>query len=213
MIRVALVENEPMLSEAVSQLLHHSAGAICVGVCANGEDALLEIVAWQPDVVLMDIDLGAGINGIETIARLYSLCPKTRFLVLTIFEDSQHVFEAIAAGAMGYVLKSASPDYLLTAITDVHEGGSPITPSIARQLLQRFRELPDVGAPTKTEAILTKREVEIIELIAKGKMEKEVATELFISFKTVKTHISNIYQKLQVNTRIEALNKYFGTYS
>jgi two-component system, NarL family, response regulator LiaR len=213
MIKVAIVENEPYLAAILAQLLDDCPQTTCVGVCTNSSDALAAIPHWQPDVVLMDIDLGQGINGIGCIMRLRPTCPNTRFVVLTIFEDHQHVFDALSAGAMGYILKTDAPHRIIAAIEDVYEGGAPITPSIARRLLERLHISPPTLHTQTPEPVLTRREVEVIELIAKGKMEKEVATDLFISFKTVKTHISNIYQKLQVNTRVEALNKYYGTYS
>jgi two-component system, NarL family, response regulator LiaR len=210
MIKIVIVENEVLLREVLADLLHQTVGVDCVGAFASGESALQNLPALQPDIVFMDIDLGAYcMNGIECIAQAKPLCAQTKFLVFTIFEDHQHVFDALAAGALGYILKSSPPDKIIAAIQDVMDGGSPITPSIARKLVERFSS-PLAQASTETIALLSKREREIIELIAKGHTEREVADALFISFKTVKTHITNIYQKLHVNTRVDALNKYFG---
>jgi DNA-binding NarL/FixJ family response regulator len=162
-------------------------------------------------------------NGIACIAQTQPLCPDTKFVVFTIFEDNQHVFDALAVGALGYILKSSSPAVIIAALHDVMDGGSPITPSIARKLVTTFALTQQIqhenennnnteGEETAPDAptTLTKREREIIELIARGHTEREVADTLFISFKTVKTHITNIYKKLQVNSRVEALNKYFS---
>ena len=168
---------------------------------------MASLPVFEPDIILMDIDLGVGMSGIECITFLKPLCPKAQFLILTIFEDYQKVFDALSAGALGYVLKSASQNKILEAILDLYEGGSPMSPSIARQITQRFSVSNLQSA--NNASLLTTREKEVIELIAKGKIEKEVAAALFVSLKTVKTHISNIYEKLQVHTRVEALNKYF----
>ncbi|MEY4926215.1 MAG: hypothetical protein RI894_651, partial [Bacteroidota bacterium] len=179
-----------------------------LGLFYTGEDAVAFIPKLLPDIVLMDIDLGSGINGIECIYQLTKQYnSKAKFLVLTLFEDSQHVFDALSAGASGYILKSSLPDKILLAIEETAAGGAPMSPQIAKMVVQSFQR---ANVPEAND--LSTREREIIELISKGKIEKEVAAELNISSKTVKTHITNIYNKLQVNTRVEALNKYFGRY-
>lgn len=209
-ISIAIVENEATLAHALQLTLQNTDGLICTQVFGNGEDALVHLPQNPPDIVLMDIDLGQGrMTGIECVAHLQTLCPNTQFMILTIFEDHQKVFEALSAGALGYVLKSSSPEHLIAAIRDLSEGGAPMSPSIARKVALSFAKTGEISPPPEAN-ILTTREKEIIELIADGRMEKEVAAELFISIKTVKTHISNIYTKLQVRTRVEALNKYFG---
>jgi DNA-binding NarL/FixJ family response regulator len=207
MLRIAIVENEKLLAQTLELLLVTTGDIACLGVFYNGETAVVEIPKLQPDIVLMDIDLGAGINGIECIYRLSRKLANTKFLVLTLFEDSKHVFDALSAGAVGYIVKSATPDKILRAIDDVADGGAPMSPQIAKMVVSSFQRNP---APEIDG--LSPREREIIDLIAKGKIEKEVAAELHISYKTVKTHITNIYGKLQVNTRVDALNKYFGRY-
>jgi DNA-binding NarL/FixJ family response regulator len=197
------------LCHALKLVINVVEGFECNHTYTNGEEALRFLPQYPPDIVLMDIDLGEGrMTGIECIARLREKCLKTQFMVLTIYEDHQKVFDALSAGALGYVLKSASSEKIIEAIKDLHEGGSPMSPSIARKIALSFNH--NTPQTTPQVDILTTREREVIELIAKGRMEKEVATELFISLKTVKTHISNIYTKLQVRTRVEALNKYFG---
>jgi DNA-binding NarL/FixJ family response regulator len=208
-ISIAIVENEAALCHALKLVINAVETFQCEHTYTNGEDALLFLPLSPPDIVLMDIDLGERrMTGIECIARLREKCPKTLFMILTIYEDHQKVFDALSAGALGYVLKSASSEKIIEAIRDLYEGGAPMSPSIARKIALSFNQ--SVAHSTLEMDILTTREKEVIELIAKGRMEKEVATELFISLKTVKTHISNIYTKLQVRTRVEALNKYFG---
>lgn len=209
-IRIAIVENEAFFADTLQQMLNSSgADIVCPAVFYKSDDALRQLPALRPDIVLMDIDLGANqINGIECIARLQTALPTTLFLILTIFEDHEKVFDALAAGALGYVLKSASPEKIIQAILELAEGGSPMSPSIARKVALSLARPAKRLIPK--EDLLSAREQEVIELISQGKMEKEVAAELFISIKTVKSHIGNIYQKLQVRTRVEALNKYFG---
>jgi DNA-binding NarL/FixJ family response regulator len=180
-----------------------------LSIYLNGEDALEALPALRPDIVLVDIDLGhKRMNGIECITHLKSQLPDTQFLILTIFEDHQKVYDALSAGALGYVLKSDKPEKIIGAIQDLHDGGAPMSPSIARKIALSFNR--ENQADPVQVALLTAREKEVIELISKGRLEKEVAAELNISVKTVKAHISNIYSKLQVRTRVEALNKYFG---
>lgn len=207
-INVCIVENDESLLYALQVVINSHPDFVCEGTFKSGETALNSLPSYNPDIVLMDIDLGDGMNGIACITALKSICPRVQFMILTIFEDYQKVFDALSAGALGYVLKSASQNKILEAIRDLYEGGSPMSPSIARQITLRFSS--NNNTISNNAALLTPREKEVIELISKGKLEKEVAAELFLSLKTVKTHISNIYEKLQVHTRVEALNKYFG---
>ncbi len=208
-ISIAIVENEALLCHALRLVINAVDGFSCVQTYSNGEDALVFIPQNPPKIVLMDIDLGERrMTGIECIARLREQCPQSLFMILTIFEDHQKVFDALSAGALGYVLKSSPSEKIIDAIKDLYEGGSPMSPSIARKIAVSFNQNTAHSSPEVD--ILTVREREVIELIAKGRMEKEVSAELFISVKTVKAHITNIYSKLQVRTRVEALNKYFG---
>ncbi len=209
-IRVAIVENENVFADAMHMLLNNAGpGITCSYAFSSSSDALKKLPALKPDIVLMDIDLGQGqLNGIDCITRLQPQLPGTLFMVLTVYEDHKKVFDALSAGALGYVLKSAKPEKIIEAIWELYEGGAPMSPSIARQIAGSFSK--PTPMPTPESELLTTREKEVIELISKGKLEKEVAAELFISLKTVKSHISNIYGKLHVRTRVEALNKYFG---
>ncbi|MBK9729527.1 MAG: response regulator transcription factor [Saprospiraceae bacterium] len=209
MIRVSIIENDKFLCETLRVVLNAKNVIEVVSIYLNGEDALKELPKLKPDIVLVDIDLGLKkMNGIECITRLKPELPDTQFLILTIFDEHQKVFDALSAGALGYVLKSDKPEKIINAIQDLHEGGAPMSPSIARKIALTFSHENHINP--LNASLLTSREKEVIELISKGKLEKEVANELFISYKTVKTHITNIYTKLQVNTRVEALNKYFG---
>lgn len=209
MIQVSIIENDKFLCETLRVVLNARDAIEVLSIHYNAEDALEKIPMMQPQIVLVDIDLGPDrMNGIEAITHLKPILPNTQFMVLTIFEDHQKVFDALSAGALGYVLKSDKPDRIISAIQDLEEGGAPMSPSIARKIAQSFNR-EQFADPTQV-ALLTAREKEVIEIISKGRLEKEVAADLNISLKTVKAHISNIYNKLQVRTRVEALNKYFG---
>jgi DNA-binding NarL/FixJ family response regulator len=208
MITVSIIENDRFLCDTLRVVLSSQEEVNVVSVHYCAEDAVRPLLAHVPKVVLMDLDLGPNrMTGIEAIALLKPQMPDTHFLVLTIFEDHQKVFDALSAGALGYVLKSDQSDKIISAIRDIVDGGSPMSPSIARKVALSFSQGPK--ADPIQAALLTARETEVIDLIARGKLEKEVAAELNISLKTVKAHISNIYSKLQVRTRVEALNKYF----
>jgi DNA-binding NarL/FixJ family response regulator len=209
MIRVSIIENDKFLCETLRVVLNAKEDIEVLSIHLSGEDALAALPALQPEIVLVDIDLGQKrMNGIEAITRLKPALPEAQFMILTIYEDHQKVYDALAAGALGYVLKSDKPQKIISAIQDLHEGGAPMSPSIARKIALSFNK--EGYADPSQAALLTAREKEVIDLISKGKLEKEVAAELNISLKTVKAHISNMYTKLQVRTRVEALNKYFG---
>jgi DNA-binding NarL/FixJ family response regulator len=209
MIKVSIIENDKFLCETLRVVLNAKAEVEVLSIHLTAEDALAKLPELQPEIVLVDIDLGLKrMDGIEAITRLKPVMPDTQFMILTIFEDHQKVFDALSAGALGYVLKSDKPDKILAAIHDLHEGGAPMSPSIARKIATSFSK--ENHADPAQAALLTAREREVIDLISKGRLEKEVAADLNISVKTVKAHISNMYTKLQVRTRVEALNKYFG---
>ncbi len=209
MIRVSIIENDKFLCETLKVVLNAKDDVEVLSFHLTAEEALVVLPELRPEIVLVDIDLGLKrMNGIEAITRLKPLLPETQFMILTIFEDHQKVFDALSAGALGYVLKSDKPEKIINAIHDLHEGGSPMSPSIARKLVLSMGT--DHQADPAQAALLTSREKEVLNLISKGRIEKEVAAELAISVKTVKAHISNMYNKLQVRTRVEALNKYFG---
>jgi DNA-binding NarL/FixJ family response regulator len=203
-IRIAVVEDDKTVREGLQMLLCGSPGFSCVAVYGSGEEALIGIPKILPDVVLMDINL-PGINGIECILKLKELDLPMQFIMLTVFEDSEDIFKSLAAGASGYLLKQTTPVKLLEAIQDVYKGGSPMSGEIARKVVQSFQH---PATDTGTAESLTKREEEILAYLAKGYLYKEIAGLLFISVETVRTHIRNIYEKLQVRTRTEAILKY-----
>jgi DNA-binding NarL/FixJ family response regulator len=204
-IRIAVVEDDKTIREGLQMLLSGSPGFSCVAAYGNGEDALAGIPELNPDVVLMDINL-PGINGIECIIRLKEFRLSAQFIMLTVFEDSDAIFHSLTAGASGYLLKQTPPAKLLEAIQDVYNGGSPMSGEIARKVVRSFQQVPAVN-PSEG---LTRREEEILAYLAKGYLYKEIAGLLFISVETVRTHIRNIYEKLQVRTRTEAILKYLG---
>jgi DNA-binding NarL/FixJ family response regulator len=202
-IRVAIVEDTKDIREGLEMLVNASEGFSCSHVCPTAEDAMEKLPLDPPDVVLMDINL-PGMSGPECVKKLKPLCPKTQFLMCTVYEEDEHIFESLKAGATGYILKKTPPSKLLEAITDICNGGSPMTGGIARRVIASF-------SPPATNAAseLSAREYEILESLAKGYRYKEIADKLFISIDTVRSHIRNIYEKLQVHSRTEALNKVF----
>ena len=204
LIRIAIVEDDKTVREGLQMLLNGSPGFACVAAYANGEDAVSGIPQAGPDVVLMDINL-PGMNGIECILALKEQELPGQFIVLTVFEDADAIFRSLSAGATGYLLKQTPPAKLLEAIQDVHRGGSPMSGEIARKVVQSFQHpVPASDAANS----LTKREEEILNYLVKGYFYKEIAGLLFISTETVRTHIRNIYEKLHVRTRTEAILKY-----
>ena len=203
-IRIAVVEDDRMVREVLEILLNGSPGFKCVASYGTGEDAVAGLPEVSPDVVLMDINL-PGISGIECIMRLKEMNLPMLFIMLTIFEDADAIFQSLSAGASGYLLKQTPPAKLLEAIQDVYQGGSPMSREIARKVIQSFQH-PE--ANQLTEINLTGREEEILSYLVKGLLYKEIATNLFIGVETVRTHIRHIYEKLQVRTRSEAIVKY-----
>jgi DNA-binding NarL/FixJ family response regulator len=205
-LRIAVVEDDHTVRAVLEILLSGSPGFTCAATYSNGEDAVAGLPGVNPDVVLMDINL-PGISGIECITRLREKGLATLFIMLTVFENSDAVFQSLSAGASGYLLKRTPPAKLLEAIQDVYHGGSPMSREIARKVVLSFQQ-PAVNPAT--ESGLTTREEEILSCLTKGLLYKEIAVKLYIDVETVKTHIRHIYEKLQVHTRSEAIVKYLG---
>ncbi|MEA3479361.1 MAG: response regulator transcription factor [Bacteroidota bacterium] len=203
-IRLAVVEDDHTVRDGLQMLIEGSPGFSCLATYSNGEDALASLPELKPDVILMDINL-PGINGIECILSLKTLNLPMNFIMLTVFEDADAIFNSLAAGASGYLLKQTHPAKLLEAIQDVHRGGSPMSNEIARKVVESFQQ---AVAPTDTVIGLTQREEELLSYLAKGYLYKEIADLMYISIDTVRSHIRHIYEKLQVNTRTEATLKY-----
>lgn len=206
MISVAIVEDVDEIRNALQILINGSEGFSCEHVFSNGEDALQQLPDIKPDVVLMDIHL-PGKTGIECINELSDKIPSTQFMMCTVYDDDENIFEALSAGATGYLLKRTPPAQILQAIRELHEGGSPMSSEIARRVVESLKKKNKQSTAIE---ILTDREKEILEYLSKGFLYKEIAAELFISKETVKRHIHNIYEKLQVQTRTEALNKAYS---
>ncbi len=203
-IAVGIVEDSEQVRTTLERVINRAEGFHCVGTHANGESAVEILPQEQPDVVLMDINL-PGINGVECVRRLKPLLPNTQVIMLTVYEDTENIFNALAAGATGYLLKRTPRAELLDAIRDVRQGGSPMTTHIARKVVQSFQQSSPAVQPTEN---LSQREQEVLDLLSQGFLYKEIADKLGISYETVHTYIRRIYEKLQVRTRTEAVAKF-----
>ncbi len=188
-------------------LVDNESDMVCVAVNADLFHLHRDLEAARPDVIVMDIQM-PGMDGIQGVAAIKARYPKARVLMQTVFEDEEKVFDAICAGASGYILKTARPDEIVQAIRDVHQGGSPMTPSIAAKVLARFRTLEDQPARSGDHD-LSEREHEVLKLLANGLSYKMIAAELNISYHTVDSHIRKIYEKLHVSNSTEAVSKAF----
>jgi DNA-binding NarL/FixJ family response regulator len=205
-IAVSIVEDDPGVRSSLVKLINSSPGYKCVSQHSSAENALAEIPGFKPDVTLMDINL-PGINGVECVRKLKPLLPRTQVIMLTVYQNTDHIFKALAAGATGYLLKQTPPAELLAAIRDVNAGGSPMSGHIARKIVQSFQETSEARA---TAEALSPREAEVLDLLAKGFLYKEIADQMKISYATVHTHIRHVYEKLHVRSRTEAVAKHLG---
>ena len=205
-IRVAIYEDNQPLREALSALITDEDDYTLVGAFGDCLHANDQTYRLQPDVILMDIDL-PGRDGIQAVTGLHREFPNVDILMLTVFDDDDRVFRALCAGASGYLLKQTTPDQILEAIQSVYAGGAPMTPSIARKVIQTFPTR--IGHSADLEQ-LTSRESQVLQYLAKGLSYKLVAAELTISVETVRTHIKRIYEKLHVHSVTEAIAKYRG---
>ncbi len=208
-LEVAIVEDEAGVRAGLMEILQHATGIHCAAACGSAEEALQILPELAPDVVLMDVNL-PEMNGIECVRNLVAHIPDVLVIMLTIYDAVDPIFDSIAAGAMGYLLKPVRQDELLAAIRDVTVGGSPMTSAVARKVLQTFRRNPPRAEPDDKLHELTLREREVLDHLARGFIEKEVASELGVSFNTVHTMVSRIYRKLQVRTRRDAIAYYVG---
>ncbi len=203
--KVAIVEDDSGLRESLAILIDGATGLQCVGTYSSAEAALKNMPGNWPDVVLMDINL-PQMSGIECVARLKEKCPALQIIMLTVYVDNEKIFKSLQAGATGYLIKQTAPGELLEAIADVQHGGAPMTNTIARQVVQYFQQ----RKPSNDAENLTQRENEILELVAQGYRDKEIADQLTLSVRTVGTHIRNIYEKLHVRSRTEAVLKFLN---
>ncbi len=198
---VCIVEDDPKAREIMVDWVNRAVGLKCVSDHGSAEDALATIPSSQPQVVLMDINL-PGMNGVECVRRLKPVLPETQFVMLTVYEDSDHIFQALQAGAAGYLLKRTPRAELMAAIRDVQAGGSPMTTNIARKVVKAFHQIPPREPAV---AALSARENEVLQLLAQGYLYKEIADALNVAVPTVNTYIRRIYEKLHVRSRTEAI--------
>lgn len=208
-IRVSIVENERFIREELVSLIHEARGFQCVGAYSSGEQALREIPKQPAQVVLMDINLGQ-MSGVQCTHLLKQVMPELLIVILTVYDDKQQVFQALEMGANGYLLKRTPAPEILKAIQDVHRGGAPMSSYIARQVVQSFSRR--TAHPT-SDVALSVREKEVLALVAKGYINKEIATMLGLTEDTVRGYLKHVYQKLHVQSRTEAAMKYFGAKS
>ncbi len=198
-IRIAIVEDDAEIRESLGLIINGSAGIKCECLYADAESAVDDLPNHLIDVVLMDIEL-PGISGIDVVAKLNPIMPNTDFIMLTVKQDDNSVFNSLCAGATGYLMKDIPPEDLLNKITEVVNGGAPMSSNIARRVINSFN-IPSIPSP------LSKRETEILRLLCNGMNYRSIATELFLSSHTVKSHVKNIYRKLHVHSRAEAVSK------
>lgn len=206
MTRIALVEDSAPMRRNLERMLRRATGLKCVCVCSSAEEAWEQIPKQMPEVILMDINL-PGASGIECTARLKQVLPQAQVIMLTVYEDTASIFSALKAGACGYLLKRSSPGEILDAISNVCTGGAPMTSEIARKIVMTFQSpAPEPAA----KATLSAREQEILELLSQGKVSKEIAEQLAISYHTVRVHLKHIYEKLHVRSHAEAMLKFMA---
>ena len=206
LITVAIVEDDAQVRQSLAGILKRGSGVVCVGEHGNAEEAVREIPRVQPKVVLMDINL-PGMDGVHCVRRLSELAPATQVVMLTVYDDTDAIFNSLAAGAHGYLLKPISSEQLLMAIRDVYAGGAPMTSDIARKVVHAFKQPAPATAETEN---LSAREQEVLDFLAKGYLYKEIAEQLNISYGTVHTYIERIFKKLHVRSRAQAVAKYLG---
>lgn len=203
-IRVALVEDDKWVRENLAREIAKAARFECLGSYPTAEAALAALPGQPADVVVLDINL-PGVNGIECLRQLKGLCPDTQFLMLTVYEESEKIFQSLLAGASGYLLKRTTTTELLDAIRQVREGGSPMSSAIARRVVQYFNQM---GTGASEMERLSPREREVLELLARGGAYKEIADQLSLSLETIRMNVKHIYAKLHVHSRGEAVAKF-----
>ena len=202
-IRVAIVEDQREVREGLALLIGRTEGYQSRGVFGSVEEAMPQLRGACPDVVLIDIGL-PGMSGIDGIRLMKGICPLTQFLVLTVYDDDRRIFDAMCAGACGYLLKKTAPPRILQALREVHSGGAPMSPEVARRVIALFRQ---VRPPELAEYTLTTQETRVLRLLGEGHHYKTAAAELGISVNTLSFHVRSIYDKLQVHSKSEAVAK------
>jgi DNA-binding NarL/FixJ family response regulator len=202
MITVSIAEDLPEIRAGIEKIVSEQTDMLLLSSSRNAIEAMPLILEKQPDVVIMDINM-PGMNGIDCIAKIKDECPNTQFMIFTIYENDEKIFDALTAGASGYILKKTDPEKIIEAIKELHNGGSPMSTSIARKVINHFKR-----NKTAFHESLTNKENEILTLLSKGLLYKEIAVALSISVGTVTQHIHNIYEKLHVSNKTEAINKF-----
>lgn len=207
-IKIVIVEDLEEVVEGLTVFIQQDSSLQLMGTYRTAEAAILELPLLNPDIVIMDINL-PGMTGIECVRKIKVMAPAIQFMMFTVYENNDQVFEALKAGASGYLLKKTPPLQIIEAIKELHQGGSPMSAAIARKLVNVFVD-QNTAKPSAEAAVLSPREKEVLNLVAKGLLYKEIADELCISFHTVRQHIGKIYEKLHVQNKTEAINKVFG---
>ena len=214
-LKICIVEDNPQIQSLLEQIIQMSGN--CKWICSfsNAEDAIKKIPLLKPDIVLTDINLGDGKSGIDCVKEIKAEHPEILFMMCTVYEEDEKIFEALRAGANGYLLKKTAPDKMLAAIKELSEGGAPMSSQIARKVVNVFQvnqkaEMETLQAKKASIAELSRREKEILEMISKGMTYKEISEIVFIAQETVRKHVYHIYDKLHVNNRVEAVNKFYG---
>jgi DNA-binding NarL/FixJ family response regulator len=202
-IRVAIVEDQREVREGLALLIGRTEGYQCRGAFGSIEEAVRHLEVARPDVVLVDIGL-PGMSGIEGIRVMKTLCPYAQFLVLTVYDDDNRIFDAMCAGACGYLLKKTPPPRILDALRELHAGGAPMSPEVARRVIALFRQ---VRPPDQAEYTLTAQETRVLRLLGEGHHYKTAAADLGITVNTLSFHVRRIYEKLQVHSKSEAVAK------
>jgi DNA-binding NarL/FixJ family response regulator len=206
-IRVTIFEDNKLVRDALETILNGTPGYICGGAFTDGNRWMQDVRRSEPDVILMDIEM-PGLNGIEVSQQLHQIYPDVKILIQTVFNDSEKIFNALCAGASGYILKNDSPTKYLEAINEVYNGGSPMNPMVAKKVLGFFSNKNVIRiTPDENDYHLSQREKEILQLMVSGDNYKNIAAKAFISYETVRTHVKNIYKKLHVVCRSEAIFK------
>ncbi|MBX3747631.1 MAG: response regulator transcription factor [Verrucomicrobiae bacterium] len=207
-IAIAVVDDDPAVREVLGEFIAAAPDMLCAGVFPTGEAFLRALPDLPVQIVLMDIQL-PGMSGIDCIRRIKELQPAIQVLMLTVFEDHDRIFRSLAAGATGYLLKQTPPDRLLESIRELHRGGTPLSAQVARRVVETFQQPAPAPAPAGL-SVLSPREQQILALLAQGRLYKEIAATLSLSLDTVRTHLRNIYAKLEVRSRTEAVMKVYG---
>jgi NarL family two-component system response regulator LiaR len=210
-IKIAIIEDLKDVALEMQELFNEQEDLVCTQVYHSAEDAMIFLPKFPADVVIVDIGLPWA-SGVEAIVAIRELMPNTQFCMTTVFEDDEKIFKSLKAGAKGYILKNSSSEKILSSARELYKGGSPMNPEIARKVIDAFSAPKD--DPEKANNLpLTKREYELLELLSQGLLYKEIGSQLGITTGTVKQHIHKIYNKLQVNNRTEAINRYLNRYS